>query len=135
MRHILKYDSIVVGSGQGGNPLAQQLASRGERVALLESGPLGGTCINTGCTPTKTMVASAQIAHYARNASRWGVHTGNVRVHLPDVLERKNKVVAEFRSGWEKKVDQPGKPELHRGRARFTATKRLLVGEETVEAN
>ncbi|MBV8897999.1 MAG: mercuric reductase [Acidobacteriaceae bacterium] len=130
----LQYDSIIVGSGQGGNPLAQQFAARGEKVALVEFGPLGGTCINTGCTPTKTMVASAQVAHYARNGMRWGVHTGDVWVDMRAVLERKNKVVREFRSGWEKKVDQEGKPQLIRGRARFTGMKQLEVDGRTLEA-
>ncbi len=129
-----KYDSIVIGSGQGGNPLAQELAGRGETVALIESDHLGGTCINTGCTPTKTMIASAQVAHYARNGHRWGVHTNDVRVDLSEVLKRKNDVVERFRSGWERKVDQPGKPRLMRGRARFTGPKRVEVGGDTIEA-
>src|ERR1700755_2739394 len=119
----VKYDSIVLGSGQGGNPLAQALATRGERVALIESGPLGGTCINTGSTPTKTMIASAQIAYYSRNAARWGVHTSDVRVDMQTVLRRKNDVVKRFRSGWENSVDQPGKPVWIRGRATFTGMK------------
>lgn len=129
----LKYDAIIIGSGQGGNPLAQQLAGRGERVALIESGPLGGTCINTGCTPTKTMVASAQVAHYARNAQRWGVHATDVCVDLPAVMKRKTDVVSEFRSGWERKVDQPGKPDLFRGRARFIGMKRVEVNGKVLE--
>ena len=135
VEQVLKYDSIIVGSGQGGNPLAQALAARGEKVALIESGALGGTCINTGCTPTKTMVASAQVAHYARQGVRWGVHTGDVHVDLQKVLERKNKVVQQFRSGWEKKVDQDGKPYLIRGRARFVGMKRLQVNSDVVEGN
>ncbi len=68
----LHYDAIIIGSGQGGNPLAQALAKLGQHVALIESDQLGGTCVNTGCTPTKTMVASAQVAHYARNAEALG---------------------------------------------------------------
>jgi pyruvate/2-oxoglutarate dehydrogenase complex dihydrolipoamide dehydrogenase (E3) component len=128
------YDSIVIGSGQGGNPLAQQLAGRGEKVALIESGVLGGTCINTGCTPTKTMVASAQVAHYTRNAQRWGVDAGSVNVNLRAVVERKNEVVHEFRSGWERKVDQPGKPEWVRGRARFAGMRQLEVDGRRIEA-
>src|SRR5438270_1189681 len=100
----MKYDAIIIGSGQGGNPLAQRLASRGKMVALIESDHLGGTCINTGCTPTKAMVASAQIAHYVRNASRWGVHANDIGVDLPAILERKNEIVASFRSGWKKKI-------------------------------
>ncbi len=67
------YDAIVIGSGQAGVPLAEKLADRGWTVALVEKGDFGGTCINTGCTPTKTMIASAQVAHYARNSDRWGV--------------------------------------------------------------
>ncbi len=131
---IAKYDSIIIGSGQGGNPLAQQLAGRGETVALIEPDHLGGTCINTGCTPTKTMIASAQVAHYARNGHRWGVHAGDVRVDLGEVVKRKNDIVESFRSGWESKVDQPGKPRLVRGSARFTGPKRVKVGAQTIEA-
>jgi pyruvate/2-oxoglutarate dehydrogenase complex dihydrolipoamide dehydrogenase (E3) component len=131
--HSVKYDSIIVGSGQGGNPLAQQLAARGENVALIESGPLGGTCINTGCTPTKTMIASAQVMHYVRNAERWGVHADSVHVELPAVVQRKDAVVAEFRSGWEKKVNQPGRPELIRGRARFVGMRQLQVEDRAIE--
>jgi len=130
-----RYDAIVVGSGQGGNPLAQQLAGRGERVALVESDKLGGTCINTGCTPTKTMVASAQVAHYARNAARWGVKASAVSVDLPAVLNRKDEVVRQFRSGWEAKVDKSGHPELHRGRARFVGPKKLSLGGRILEGN
>ena len=69
----MRFDAIVIGSGQGGNPMVYALADHGWTVALVEKAYLGGTCVNTGCTPTKTMVASAQVAHYARNASRWGV--------------------------------------------------------------
>src|ERR1700761_3123799 len=113
------YDAIIVGSGQGGNPLATKLAARGEKVALIESDHLGGTCINTGCTPTKTMIGSAQIAHYARNASRWGVRASNVSVDLPAILKRKEEIVFGMRSGWEKSMNGEGQPRLYRGRARF----------------
>jgi pyruvate/2-oxoglutarate dehydrogenase complex dihydrolipoamide dehydrogenase (E3) component len=130
----LLYDAIVIGSGQGGNPLAQALAGRGERVALVESDKLGGTCINTGCTPTKTMVASAQVAHYARNAARWGVHAADVQVDLSVILKRKDDVVSHFRSGWENRVNQPGGAEWIRGRARFTGPKQLTIGERTIQA-
>ncbi|HEY7212281.1 MAG TPA: mercuric reductase [Bryobacteraceae bacterium] len=128
------YDAIIIGSGQGGNPLAAALAKRGERTLLVESDQLGGTCINTGCTPTKTMVASAQIAHYSRQAARWGVHTGKVTVDLAVVLERKRKRVEASRSGWEKSVNGPGQPEWKRGRARFIGHKRLQVEDDELEA-
>jgi len=126
------YDAIIVGSGQGGNPLATKLAARGEKVALIESDHLGGTCINTGCTPTKTMIGSAQIAHYARNASRWGVRASNVSVDLPAILKRKEEIVFGMRSGWEKSMNGEGQPRLYRGRARFIGTKQLQVGDETL---
>lgn len=131
---IKKYDSLVIGSGQGGNPLAMQLAGRGEKVALIESQHLGGTCINTGCTPTKTMIASAQIAYYARNAERWGVHTGEVQVNLKEVLRRKNEIVESFRSGWERNAAKEEKLDLFRARARFAGPKKVRVGTETIEA-
>ncbi len=129
-----QYDAIIIGSGQGGNPLAQALAKRKERVLLIESDQLGGTCINTGCTPTKTMVASAQVAHYARNAARWGVRASNVSVDMPAVLKRKNERVHAGRSGWEKSVDAPDEPALLRGRARFIGPKQVQVGGATLAA-
>src|SRR5262245_27904353 len=98
-----RYDAIVIGSGQAGNPLSQKLADQGWSVALIEKGPLGGTCVNTGCTPTKTMVASAQVAHYARNAGNWGVHAEAVRVDLARVVTRKDRIVSQWRSGIERK--------------------------------
>src|SRR5574337_873372 len=129
----MKYDAIVIGSGQGGNPLSQALADLGWRVALIEKDHLGGTCINTGCTPTKTMVASAQVAHYARNAARWGVRTGEVSVDLPRIVARKDKIVQSFRSGQQRKVDQRKTLRLYRGLARFVGPHRIAVGEEELD--
>src|SRR6266542_2622538 len=97
-----RYDAIVIGSGQAGNPLSQKLADHGWTVALIEKDHLGGTCINTGCTPTKTMVASAQVAHYARRAANWGVHAEAVHVDMASVVARKDRIVAQWRSGIEK---------------------------------
>lgn len=131
----MRYDAIIIGSGQGGNPLAQRLASGGQMVALIESDHLGGTCINTGCTPTKAMVASAQIAHYARNASRWGVRASNVGIDLAAILERKNKIVEDFRSGWQKRIDERSNWRLYRGRARFVGPKQIQVAKETLEGD
>ena len=81
------------------------------------------------------MVASAQIAHYARNASRWGVHASNVGIDLPAILERKNKIVEEFRSGWQRSIDQQNNWHLHRGRARFVGPKQVQVEGEALEAD
>ena len=130
---MFKYDAIVIGSGQAGNPLSQKLADHGWTVALIEKEHLGGTCINTGCTPTKTMVASAQVAHYARHAARWGVRTGDVRVDLAKVVARKDQIVSQFRGGQERKVQQRNNLHLHRGHARFLDPHRLRVGDQLLE--
>ena len=129
-----KYDAIVIGSGQGGNPLSHKLADQGWSVALIEKEHLGGTCINTGCTPTKTMVASAQVAHYARNAARWGVRASGVSVDLPRIVARKDQIVQIFRSGQQRQVDRRPNLHLHRGHARFAAPHQILVGEDVLES-
>jgi pyruvate/2-oxoglutarate dehydrogenase complex dihydrolipoamide dehydrogenase (E3) component len=128
------YDAIVLGSGQAGNPLAQKLADHGWSVALVEKEHLGGTCVNTGCTPTKTMVASAQVAHYARHAARWGVRTGEVSVDLPQVVTRKDQVVQQWRSGLERKVQQRPSLHLYHGHGRFLDPHHVRVGEEVLES-
>jgi pyruvate/2-oxoglutarate dehydrogenase complex dihydrolipoamide dehydrogenase (E3) component len=130
---MFKYDAIVIGSGQAGNPLSQKLADHGWTVALIEKEHLGGTCVNTGCTPTKTMVASAQVAHYARHADRWGVRSGEVSVDLAKVVARKNQIVDQWRSGLERKVQQRKNLHLHRGQARFLEAHRIQVGEQVLE--
>jgi pyruvate/2-oxoglutarate dehydrogenase complex dihydrolipoamide dehydrogenase (E3) component len=130
----MKYDAIIIGSGQGGNPLAYSLADLGWSVALIEKKYLGGTCINTGCTPTKTMVHRAQVAHYARNAARWGVHASNVSVDLPKIVAQKDEVVLSFRSGRQKQVDKRANLRLHRGHARFVGTHQLMAGEDLLES-
>jgi len=129
----MKYDAIVIGSGQAGNPLSHKLADHGQTVALVEKAHLGGTCINTGCTPTKTMVASAQVAYYARNAARWGVRTSDVSVDLPAIVARKQKIVESFRSGQQRNVDKRPNLHLYRGQAQFTAAHRLAVGDQVLE--
>ena len=130
----MKYDAIVVGSGQGGNPMVAKLADLGWKVALIEKGYLGGTCINTGCTPTKTMVHRAQVAHYARNAARWGVIAHDVSVDLPTIVEQKNKVVLRKREGQQKSVDTRPNLHLYRGVAHFTGPHTLQVGDQVVES-
>jgi pyruvate/2-oxoglutarate dehydrogenase complex dihydrolipoamide dehydrogenase (E3) component len=129
----MRFDAIVIGSGQGGNPLAYALVDHGWTIALVEQSHLGGTCINTGCTPTKTMVASAQVAHYARNASRWGVKADHVQVDLPAVIARKNAVVLSFRSGHERRVEQRPNLHLYRGHARFIGPRRIQVDDDVLD--
>jgi len=130
----MKYDAIIIGSGQGGNPLAYRLADLGWSVALIEKKYLGGTCINTGCTPTKTMVHRAQVAHYARNAARWGVNASNVSVDLPKIVAQKDEVVLSFRSGRQKQVDKRANLRLHRGHARFLGPHQLQVDNDLLES-
>jgi pyruvate/2-oxoglutarate dehydrogenase complex dihydrolipoamide dehydrogenase (E3) component len=129
----MNYDAIILGSGQAGNPLSQKLADHGWTVALVEKEHLGGTCINTGCTPTKTMIASAQVAHYARNAAKWGVHTGAVSVDLGQIVARKDAIVSQFRSGQEKNVAKRKNLHLHRGHAQFVGPRRVQVGDQVLE--
>jgi pyruvate/2-oxoglutarate dehydrogenase complex dihydrolipoamide dehydrogenase (E3) component len=129
----MKYDAIIIGSGQAGNPLWDSLTDHGWTVALIEKDHLGGTCINYGCTPTKTMVASAQVAHYVRNAARWGVRSGAVSVDLPQVVARKDAIVQRFREGKESQAADCKNLHLYRGQARFVAPHRVAVGEQVLE--
>lgn len=128
-----KFDAIVIGSGQAGNPLAHKLADKGWKVALIEKEHLGGTCINTGCTPTKMLVHRAQVAHYARNAAKWGVSTEGVRVNFAEIIAAKDKLVESFRSGHEKNVAKRPTLTLYRGQAKFTGPKTIQVNGETLE--
>ena len=130
----MRFDAIVIGSGQAGNPLSFALVDHGWKVALIEKAELGGTCVNTGCTPTKTMIASAQVAHYARNASRWGVRAGEVSVDLAAVIARKNAVVHQFRSGNEKQVDARQNLHLFRGQAKFLSPHSIQAGSDVLES-
>jgi len=129
----MKYDAIIIGAGQGGTPLARRLADLGQTVALIERKELGGTCINTGCTPTKTMIASAQVAHYAHNATRWGVRTTGVTVDLPAIVARKDRIVQRFRAGHQRRVDARANLHLYRGEARFLTPHAIQVGEQVLE--
>jgi pyruvate/2-oxoglutarate dehydrogenase complex dihydrolipoamide dehydrogenase (E3) component len=130
----MKFDAIIIGSGQAGNPLAHNLADQGWRVALVEARFLGGTCVNTGCTPTKTMVHRAQVAYYARNAARWGVNASEVSVDLPRIVAQKDKVVLNMRGNQEKQAAKRPNLRLYRGHARFTSAHQLKVGEEFLES-
>jgi pyruvate/2-oxoglutarate dehydrogenase complex dihydrolipoamide dehydrogenase (E3) component len=130
----MKFDAIVIGSGQAGNPLVYRLADLGWHVALIEKNQLGGTCINVGCTPTKVMVHRAQVAHYARNAARWGVNASNVSVDLPKIVAQKEEVVRSFRGGQQKQVDKRPNLKLYRNHARFVAPHQLQVGGELLES-
>src|SRR6201984_3794866 len=114
------YDAIVIGSGQAGTPLARALAGAGRRTALVEREHVGGTCVNEGCTPTKTMVASARVAYLARRGANYGVKTGPIEIDLKRVRERKREIVNSFRDGSQKQIEQTKKLDLIFGTASFT---------------
>jgi pyruvate/2-oxoglutarate dehydrogenase complex dihydrolipoamide dehydrogenase (E3) component len=122
-----QYDAIVIGSGQAGTPLSRALAEAGMRTALVEAEHVGGTCVNEGCTPTKTMVASARVAYLARRAADYGVHTGAVHVDLGRVRERKREIVNRFRNGSQTRIEKTPKLDLIFGKASFTGPKTLIV--------
>ncbi|MFW6111738.1 MAG: mercuric reductase [Candidatus Bipolaricaulota bacterium] len=132
------YDAIVIGSGQGGTPLSLYLADQGLETALIEKQHVGGTCVNVGCTPTKTMIASARVAHLAGRAKDYGVKTGKTGVELSEVRKRKRKVVKSFRKGNLNQIKEKPGLDLIRGEASFTAPYTLEVtkddgGEQTKE--
>jgi len=131
----MKFDAIIIGSGQAGNPLSFRLTDLGWRVALIEMAEVGGTCVNTGCTPTKTMVHRAQIAHYARNAARWGVHAENVSADLKTIVAQKDKLVHSFRSRREEGIANRPNLQLFRGRARFVNSHQVQVGDALLESD
>ncbi|HSR24123.1 MAG TPA: mercuric reductase, partial [Candidatus Eisenbacteria bacterium] len=121
------YDAIVIGSGQGGGPLAGALAGAGWRTAIVEREHVGGTCINEGCTPTKTMVASARVAYLARRAADYGVRAGPVSVDMARVRQRKRDIVESFRDGGERRLTGAGGLDLLMGRAVFTGPDSVSV--------
>ena len=129
------HDAIVIGSGQGGVPLATNLADQGWSVALIEKGEVGGSCINYGCTPTKTMISSARMAHYARVAPEFGIHPGEIKVDMAAVVARKNEIVDSFRSGVLKQIDSSPNVTLYHGHGRFTAPHEVGINGETLKSD
>ncbi len=122
-----EYDALVLGAGQAGGPLASALGAAGKRTAIVEREHVGGTCINEGCTPTKTMVASARVAYLARRGSEYGVETGPVRVDMTRVRARKRAIVEDFRQGSERRLRNSPGVDLLDGEARFTGDHTVTV--------
>jgi pyruvate/2-oxoglutarate dehydrogenase complex dihydrolipoamide dehydrogenase (E3) component len=122
-----RFDTIVIGTGQGGVPFATRSAAAGRRTLIIERDVPGGTCVNRGCTPTKTMVASARAAHVARTAARLGVTVRDLAVDLSAIIDRKEKVVKQWRDGVEKRLSGNDQLVLRHGSARFTAPDRIEV--------
>src|ERR1700733_5315221 len=122
-----RFDAIVIGVGQAGNPLALDLGAAGRRTIVIERDHVGGTCINVGCTPTKTMVASARVAYLARRAADYGIRCGPVGVDMAQIYRRKQAIVDEFRTGIEHRLEGTKNVELVLGEARFTGPKVVEV--------
>lgn len=129
------FDAIVIGTGQAGPPLAGRLAKAGKKVAIIERNRFGGTCVNTGCIPTKTMVASAYAAHLARRAADFGVTvTGAVGVDLKQVIARKDRVSGKSRAGLEAWLKNLENCTVFEGHARFESSRVVAVGERRLTA-
>ena len=137
MKH---FDAIIIGSGQGGTPLAKKLAKKGWNVALIEKQWIGGACVNVGCTPTKTMIASAKSAYDVKHAGKLGVNVDGFSVDIKKILDRKNEVVKSFRNGAEKGLEETENLTIIYGTAAFISNKSLKVslndgGEAIVSAD
>lgn len=127
MSQVAQYDAIIIGAGQAGGPLSTTLARAGWKTAIIEREHVGGTCINEGCTPTKTMVASARVAYLARRGADYGVHTSPIAIDLAKVRQRKRDIVESFRQGSESRIESTEGVELLRGEAGFIGQKVLAV--------
>lgn len=131
----MQYDAIIIGAGQAGPALAGRLTAAGMSVALVERKLFGGTCVNTGCIPTKTLVASAQAAHFARRARDYGVEIeGAVRVDMKAVKARKDAVSGRSREGVEKWLKGMERCTVHEGHARFESPRTVRVGDSLLSA-
>ena len=124
------YDAIIIGTGQAGPPLARRLAGSGMKVAIIERGRFGGTCVNTGCTPTKTLVASAYAAHLARRGADYGFSAGDVKVDMKRVKARKDYVVGLSNRGVERSLKSLENGQVYEGHARFVSPREVQVGTE-----
>lgn len=129
-----RFDAIIVGAGQAGPSLAGRLTAAGKTVALIERKHVGGTCVNTGCMPTKAMVASAYAAHLARRGADYGVVTGDVSIDFAKVMARKDKVRFDARKGNEDWLAGMNGLTFIRGHARFESPTEIRVGEELLSA-
>jgi len=131
-----KYDAIVIGTGQAGPSMATKLAGSGMKTAIIESGKFGGTCVNDGCIPTKTMVASARAAHIARNAAEYGVVIdGSVSVDMKLVKARKDEISGKSNKGVEQWLKGTDNLTVFEGKGRFESHNTVRVGDELLQAD
>ena len=131
-----RYDSIVIGTGQAGPSLAVRLAEAGRKTAIIERKLFGGTCVNTGCTPTKALIASARVAYLARRAGDFGVIVkSGVEVDMARVQARKDAVVRESARGVERWLRQSRNLTVYDGHARFESSRVIRVGATLLESD
>src|ERR1700743_2187948 len=116
MKH---YDAIIIGAGQAGGPLSKKLTKAGKKVALIEKRWVGGTCVNDGCTPTKTWVASARAAYMAQKSGHVGGTAKNVKIDMRQIKKRKDEIVHHARNGNQKAIEETKTLDLIFGEATF----------------
>jgi pyruvate/2-oxoglutarate dehydrogenase complex dihydrolipoamide dehydrogenase (E3) component len=132
----IDYDAVIIGAGQAGPPLAVRLAGAGRKVAIVERNQFGGTCVNTGCIPTKTLIASARVAHMARRAMEYGVGVGgSVMVDMKRVKERKDAIVRKSNEGLEKWLRDTENLTVYKGHARFEGAHQVRIADQLIEAD
>ncbi|HXB09263.1 MAG TPA: mercuric reductase [Puia sp.] len=127
---MVKYDAIIIGSGQAANPLAKKLAAAGWKTALIEKKFIGGTCINVGCTPTKTLIASGRVAYLVKRSADFGIHTTGFSVNIEEVIRRKNAHVLTARESTSKRLLETPNLDVVFGNATFTGAKEVTVMAE-----
>jgi pyruvate/2-oxoglutarate dehydrogenase complex dihydrolipoamide dehydrogenase (E3) component len=132
--NMTEYDAIIIGTGQAGPALARHLAATDMQVAIIERGRFGGTCVNTGCTPTKTLIASAYAAHTARRGADYGFNAGDVRVDMKRVKARKDHVVALSNGGVERSLKNLPNCRVYEAHARFVSPQEVQAGSEILTA-
>jgi pyruvate/2-oxoglutarate dehydrogenase complex dihydrolipoamide dehydrogenase (E3) component len=130
-----RFDAIIVGAGQAGPPLAGRLTAAGQRVAVVERKLIGGTCVNNGCIPTKTLVASAHAAHLARRSNEFGIGTGSISVDMAKVKARKDGIMLADRKGVEDWLEGMDGCTVFRGHASFEDSHTLRVGDQILHAD
>ncbi len=129
------YDAIIIGTGQSGPFLAIRLAKAGRKVAIIERGMFGGTCVNTGCIPTKTLVASARVAYMARRAAEFGVNIGEVNVDMKKVKARKDAIQRPSQEGAESRLREQPNCDVYKGQARFESPHVVSVGDDRLTSD
>jgi pyruvate/2-oxoglutarate dehydrogenase complex dihydrolipoamide dehydrogenase (E3) component len=129
------YDAIIIGTGQAGPSLAVRIAQAGHRVAIIERHLFGGTCVNTGCIPTKTLVASARVAYIARRAAEFGVRTGAISVDMQKVKARKDEIQRPSQEGVESRLREQPNCDVYKGQARFESSQVVAVGDDRLTSD